>query len=51
MDGAESGLRRDGQAAAVDGFKNFIAPAAKQDVTDIIAKFLGIVEIAVSGFA
>jgi hypothetical protein len=47
----QSWLRRDGDAAAVDSFKDFVAAAAEQHFADGVAQLFGIVEVAVARFA
>src|ERR1700726_4395393 len=44
-------LRWDGQAAAINGFENFVGTAAEQRIPDCIAEPLGIAEITVARFA
>jgi hypothetical protein len=47
----KSRLRRDGQAATVDSFENFIAATAEQRLADGVAELFGIVEVAVTRLA
>jgi hypothetical protein len=48
---ARSWLRRDGQAASVDGFEDFITATAEQRLADFVAELFRVVEVAVARFA
>src|ERR1700688_239309 len=47
----KSRLRRDGQAAAVDGLEDFVSAAVEQGFADCVAERFRIVEIAIARFA
>ena len=44
-------MRWDGQAAAVDGFKDLISTAVEQPLADFGAELFRVVEVAVARFA